>query len=954
NHPDVGRAKRTSVFSLKMSELLQFTLAARVKWFAVTLVFLTFLNVLRGASLTDILKDSVISAAGQYTVSPANAEFFIGVPVTLKVALLNTELRHAGWEIWSDETKEFTETTVFKIPELQQATRYRPVFYHQWQKKFGETYLLKPRFPDILESMELVIRPPAYLNIKETTTRETFVSVFPGTHITVKLYTKAVVQKDGVTLPTKNRTAFDSFTFTGGVLRTRYKILSVHNGETFLTDSPPIEITAQEDRAPDIRWLTQDETSKVILLPKPGTLVANFLAVDDFGFQNAELAVIQAGKLINSFKISPSNLKKYPGEVQWSGQVKIPFNSSARGEFFVFIAARDNSRGTGSLPWHSKQEIGQTVVSAPLTIRIGDSDNNDGLRDEIFSKALDELPQLLDEWKQSELELKSIEDDILQGRGEIQKLREWESRRDIMREKIEDWQKKLTAESDQLSSAEKVIADKLQETLSSPIDKKIAEKEKKLSELLQKFPGKFNETSGQIRQMSRESYLQNLENSIRQIEKLTKMAQLRKLKDQIQAAIDRHKAWQKDALANQFPERQNIEKFNRELQSLGERGEQSGTPFTEASESSNAISQMKQASEEKEAAEMIAASAKSENSLRRWKEQVEEKLEEMGQGEAEKVARIFRETSFKINRIATVWHERTEYLFDKSPGSESDRQKAVAKVLADLRSSYKSEIQSMFTEVKSTGMLSPELSASLSEVLTSWQTMQSSLEASQYHTARNLADSVRWKMNRASLALLKDMQNMQNMMMAMRAGNNSMQNQNNAGEMQSIQSDLNSMSQGKGEGLSLAEKEYLSQLSERQKQLEKKMAESAANGSNENGGRAKEQLKENGKPDSQKIAEIQNRSDLKKTSEKYSDESKKFLQKVQGENQGKNKSGKKPMQEREAQAAREYRVIPPPQLPESENEPEPVYSGLDSVEAAFFENYLRNLQKLNSQLPGRQ
>lgn len=717
--------------------------------------------------------------------------------------------------------------------------------------------------------------------------------------------------------------------------------------------SPVYEFWPAEDRPPSV---SIPGAQSQYNFPEAGILALNVHAVDDFGFREVVVAALNEGRVKAVQKLQSSaaeHRKTENGATALSWQIEFDLSAADSDSLTLIAAVRDNSLIPGRIPWHSRPRPGQVGISEGIQIQTARNEaERDELQTERREQLVSELAALKVQYENSESELQNLLKRGAAGEVIDDELNEWKTKRENIRKELARLQRRVTSPESNASEEEKFHGRHFKENVSDPLNEEISAKEKELRNLLKNFPQNHLEVKQRIEAMSRKDYLENLENSIKHLKSRLDAEKLRKLQkkiDNMTAEINRAAA---DALEADGKQKENIEK------KLSELGKQFRQVSEEAEQLQNRMKNDLSAPSENQWRQALQRA--SENNRRgdtpglqknlsemsrqtmAWSEKVQKVRQQQTSEKLEKAMRAFRQAAFRVNEVSRVWEERSEVITAKMTDKTI---RTLGDDLGALRDSYRVVLNDLMRKAGSTGMLDPSLAAELQSSLNFFSEVQSNLENRMAMSLKANGQRLNYKLNRASMRLLREMGNMRMQIAAMQQSA-LQQRMQQAGESQKEMAEqMQKMNEKRGSSLSESEQQYLKELSERQRRLEKSLREATEGKQWESTAEKKKadelasQLYENSK----ELARVKKRSQLKELKEKTEKLSQKFLESIRTR-QKRNELSEK----RQAEKPAFYEINDEPEeMPviEKRDISEDIYmKDLKGPELEFYRRYLQQLE----------
>lgn len=929
---------------------------------------------------------SNIISEEEIIINPKRGFFFYGQPLTINIKIKNNKYDFLGIELkkggvyypqkeWKIHRKAGEKEYDIINEFLSENITFRAVFIRGIERFYSDSYEIRISYPSSFKSVEFLIDPPKYTGLGAYKENKNIFRVYYGSLIKAKIKTNGTAK---ISLQNKelrpvrrdeNISEFEySMIYNSKEPRQIQFYLESENKnkeENIRQKSPVYEVFPIEDLKPSVKILGNTPDNMKIQIPEKSVLSFKYEITEDFGLKEVFIVFLKDNKTIRKTKIPLTKAPVVENNLKtWRNSAQISLSGVKEKNYMIYLCATDNSQIPDKYFWEKNFGIGQKSISMPIEIMIPENEiTEENWDNKLQSEMVSELETIITKYQESENELPALIESLQNKDENVQKeeIKKWINKRDSIKEELKEYKNRMNTNI--LPDTERQTLEKkeTENEMKSVLDEEISRKEKELMKLMKNFSENFVEAQESIKSISKREYLDSLNNSLERLKKLLTLKKLSRLQNLLDKQIEKFNSMQKKII---YDDKRNSKKIIKETEERKKDYNEIKNIAKEYLEEvrkelqkdilpSKALDE-KWEIHAKKAVENISIENYTESLkslgqmtsvIEEWKNNITNIAKDLGLDDLKKVVQLNYRTAFKINEVSKVIEELSDEKLNQA-NNLKENVKDFGLDASLLKNSYLDAFSNYLDEMKKQGMIKAQTVAKLTQPVFYLDKIIESAESGLVLSVKNYKKSLLWKLNLASLELLKEMGQMR-MTMA-KIGQGRRQNEmNKAGSGQrKIMEELQKLGENeakKSEALNSAENAYLNNLKMRQenikKQLEKILAEKEIEDSSEK--KEIESLLNQINEMKEDLFKIKDKSDLKKFSRKY--EKEKFIRykkSIQNKDEFSN--------QREAEKPFEYQIKAPPENILPKKNKAVIMSaeeGFSEIQRLFFRNYIENLEK---------
>ncbi|MDH5717626.1 MAG: hypothetical protein OEZ22_08295 [Spirochaetia bacterium] len=993
----LSKEDKSIFINISLSELIKKNYNLRRLIISLTTILIyTILNLL-DISPFDLYKNKTnIITEDIAGITPKNAFYFYGQTVDIRATIRDNNYKFIGFEI-KKENSDYTlakENVSFlknkenlyefnlKIPVLTEEFSYRAVFLKGIKKLYSKDYKIEVEFPAYFKDITFLIIPPKYTGMKSYSEKNNYIRAYYGSRVKIEIKTDAIAdlywnKRKFILEKKENKNYTYSLLFFYENIEKenfQFHLISMRENKKIEQKSPVYEIWTIEDIKPKIKIRTSEKNKIDIYMPQKGVLKWNYSLEEDFNIKEFSIYIFSENKINKEIPVSFEKYKiNKEGLKIWEDELEISVTEFNENKLTVIMGVRDNSLIPNKYFWQKNLSKGQTSVSVPIEVHFPDNVfEKNKWEDKNYNEMVLNLESIKEKYSQSEKEIAEILKKSLlntENTDETEKaLKDWTENRQNIKEQLEKINKQLNQNISTEDITEKIEKEEALENIKDVLSEQIAKKEKELSRLMKELPQDYIEAQEEINEITQKEYLESLKNSLARIKKLLavkKISQIEKMiENEIKEISDVQKklvfSKEKDIFQTEKNKIENINSSVIELQKLAEQYENEIndqiskinvkiTPDEKLKQDWNkntnsAINHLNN----KQAENSISDTGEMILNLRSWLHKLDEEKRKIGTEDTEKALTAYYKTAYRVNDIARVLEESTQKNLENKVSITNETIQDFGKDVSILKDSYLSALNTLIKEVKEMGMIKNELNKSLNAPFLYYKQIQESVEKNLGLSAKNNGQSLKWKLNSASLSLLKEMGKMRMQMAkvgAEGAGEKLNQAMKGQKELSEQLKELSENESQKSQQLSDIEKAYINEISKRQNEVLETLKRNMAKKEFEETSALKEMqnLADEINKLTDKYKNIKTKNDTANLTKEYEKINEKFIR-YKKSLKNKNEVSHK----REAEKPLEYIIKEPHdmKIPEKKKSIIPIYDeNFSDIQKIFFENYIKNLEE---------
>ncbi len=892
--------------------------------------------------------------ASYYSLTPPPGKYFFAQPLEIIVSEIHEQYTFVGFEFETtdqDWQRVDTSPPMLRTSALSQPLKVRLAFRRGIEKLYSEPLLYDTVEPGSFKSIRFHIKPPSFTGQQPWSSEDYTIKLPYGSQVTAEIrHTPSNrVWYGNVMLVSVAGIASHRFVFASPTqLEISYRLRDDTNNSELL--SPVYSFQTADDALPLAHIYLPQPELRELRLPAKGKITFHYSIEDDLGFREASVVVRDTRNQVVAHRLKP-NLQVKEGRIFGQGSASVDLTQMTGNRFFLQVAVRDNSLIPGKFPWEQQPSPGQTAVSQTIEIRIAvDEDQAAFFETEQMTNLMERMSEIAKLYRDSEKTLMELARRARNGEDVLQELKHWAAERNQLQQAIDKLQDSIEKQSSRQASPEESARKEEALRLSQKLlEENIAQREKELQQLLQNFPTDFEQATTEMKKISREEYLAGLEKSIQDLKIMLELKKLRELEQKISREIQELNRLSREHLENDNATKtqQDIQSHYQRVDSLKAEAQKSPRAAMPSEAEKRHDKARRNYAQSPETAGKINALKDMRSALADWRDEIRQERSRLGAAEYDRISARLKIAALRVNSVAEVWEMRRSQIGEMRGPEAAEKIRRLGQDAAALRTSFRAELASLSADLGSTSMLAPELSKNAAETDAVFDQLLQTVEKGQQSLFLDRASHLRWRLNRFSLELMKEMEKMK-MQAATTAGAGAgEQLSEGAGEQQALREELQKLGDGqsnKDGSLSPGEQAYLESLAARQEDLARRLGQALNQKKllGKDQAIAMQELVNELKQNSEELKEVRQAKDLQRQIEKTDQLKEKFLS---ANKSTKQRDEKKP--EREAERAREYRIEAPLLPPDKEKIPArkmPVYD--DSLNEAQRQFYLRFLQNL--------